>query len=741
MGYSLYFEIKTDDLEVEWYRYLVDAKGLDKDTHNGVQGFPVGKKDRLFRTILEEPKFNDIECASDFGKIIVTNKPLDLGPDGRWEKTIELRPGDQTSSQQVVDAPMPPHVQKAKDSNKVTFTLLQPDGAYHIFTTRQIVEYVNSKSGSALYEGSDAIIQLFNIIIAMGPQTATEVKRVGQGKYYIVQGDQTKSMDLSGGLRAVRGYFSSVRQTTGRLLLSLNVVSGVFYKTGPLRDSIDEFKTSQPTKAQTEASIRMLKVRIVWTKDGEKKSFMTKEKTIAGFAHPRNFGNARTVTFDYQSKPITVEKYFKEVHGITLRLPLLEVINVGTPANPQYMPQELLTVLPGQAYKKLLNPDQTTNMLAFAARVPNQNAMSIAGTPDNIGKDSGDEVRLFRLRAPGNADPQAHSVKPWDFEVGIEMITVPGRILNNPKVEYGRGKQEIPRNGSWNLTDVQFYRGGSYGRWRVVVINNGFPGDRGRTFQEVEDAMKRYGIQMGKRGSTKDLALENFTSFDTRAKNNAAIRMMFKDAVAEEVKLLLIILPHADNWLYARIKYWGDTKAGIHTINSVGSKLAKPKGQGRYIGNLALKFNIKGGGINHIVPGMLMKPLDSKTMLMGIDATHPLPGSSDSAPSIACVVTSVDEYLNQWPGSIRTQTGRQEMVTKLKDMVVERLQLWRNRNKGGLPNKIILYRDGVSEGQYDQVLNRELPGFYDAFTELYGEEKKWPKLAVIIVGKRHNTRS
>ncbi|KAK3642877.1 hypothetical protein LTR56_010474 [Elasticomyces elasticus] len=755
-----YFEISTnygkDDLEVKWYRYLVDAKGLDKDTQKGVQGFPVGKKDRLFRTILADPKFNDIECASDFAKIIVTNKPLDLGPEGRWEKSIELGTGDQGSSQQVAggsqaasDVPVPPHVQAAKDGNKVTFMLLQPDAAYHIFTTRQIVEYVNSKSGSALYEGSDAIIQLFNIIIAMGPQTTTE------GKYYIVQGDETKSKDLSGGLRAVRGYFSSVRQTTGRLLLNLNVVSGVFYKTGPLRAIIDEFKTSQPTMAQTEAFIRMLKVQIVWTKDGQKKPFMTKEKTIAGFAHPQHFGNAHNVTFDYQSKPITVLKYFKDVHGITLRLPDLPVVNVGTPNDPQYMPQELLTVLPGQAYKKLLSPIQTTNMLAFAARVPNQNAMSIAGSPENIGKDSGDGVRLFRLRANGNADPQAQSVKPWGFEVGIDMITVPGRILHNPRVEYAKGKREEPRNGSWNLKDVQFYRGGRYGKWQVVVINDGYPffadpedtkedahkkklAKRESTFSLVETSMKRYGIQMGERGPTQDLSLENFTNFNTRPKNDAAIKQMFVNASANKVTLLYIILPHSDQWLYARIKYWGDTKTGILTICSVGSKLANDNLQ--YIGNEALKYNIKGGGINHIVPGLLMKPLDSRTMLMGIDVTHPSPGSSDSAPSVACVVASVDEYINQWPGSIRTQTGGREMVVGLKEMVVERLKMWQKRNKNGLPNKIILYRDGVSEGQYDHVLNKELPGFYAAFEALYGQEKNWPKLAVIIVGKRHHTR-
>jgi len=104
------------------------------------------------------------------------------------------------------------------------------------------------------------------------------------------------------------------------------------------------------------------------------------------------------------------------------------------------------------------------------------------------------------------------------------------------------------------------------------------------------------------------------------------------------------------------------------------------------------------------------------------------------------LVAGIDECLTQWPGSIRTQTGRMEMVEELMDMVLERLSLWQRLHQNRLPSKIILYRDGVSEGQYDQVLNKELPGFNNAFEKKYGARDKWPKMAIIVVGKRHHTR-
>ena len=70
-------------------------------------------------------------------------------------------------------------------------------------------------------------------------------------------------------------------------------------------------------------------------------------------------------------------------------------------------------------------------------------------------------------------------------------------------------------------------------------------------------------------------------------------------------------------------------------------------------------------------------------------------------------------------------------------MIIERLRFWRGKH-GRFPTKIIVYRDGVSEGQYKLVLDNELPAFNAAFEELYG--KTPPKLAIIIVGKRHHTR-
>ena len=55
-----------------------------------------------------------------------------------------------------------------------------------------------------------------------------------------------------------------------------------------------------------------------------------------------------------------------------------------------------------------------------------------------------------------------------------------------------------------------------------------------------------------------------------------------------------------------------------------------------------------------------------------------------------------------------------------------------------LPERIIVYRDGVGDGQLHVVANYEVQQFSDCFA-LFGESYK-PKMAVIVVQKRINMR-
>ena len=214
---------------------------------------------------------------------------------------------------------------------------------------------------------------------------------------------------------------------------------------------------------------------------------------------------------------------------------------------------------------------------------------------------------------------------------------------------------------------------------------------------------------------------------------------------ARALDLLFIILPEANIPLYKRIKTLADKEYGIHTICAVGPKLAKDRGRDQYMANVALKFNLKLGGINQTVESKDLGIVDqNKTMVVGIDVTHPSPGSSSNAPSVSAMVASVDKFLGQWPATLRIQRARQECVNDLTEMLKSHLSLWKTKGKHTAPpENILIYRDGVSEGQYDMVLSQELPRLRRACEQVYATadiKNGLPRFTIIICGKRHKTR-
>ncbi|KAH9686803.1 protein argonaute 4B [Citrus sinensis] len=140
-------------------------------------------------------------------------------------------------------------------------------------------------------------------------------------------------------------------------------------------------------------------------------------------------------------------------------------------------------------------------------------------------------------------------------------------------------------------------------------------------------------------------------------------------------------------------------------------------------------FNNKLGGMNSLLTLEHSRsiPLVSKpvTMILGMDVSHGSPGRSD-LPSIAAVVSS-----RQWPSisryraSVRTQSPKVEMIANLF-------------KPGSETEDYGIISDGVSESQFNQVLNIELDQIIEASKFL---DEKWsPKFTVIVAQKNHHTK-
>lgn len=306
------------------------------------------------------------------------------------------------------------------------------------------------------------------------------------------------------------------------------------------------------------------------------------------------------------------------------------------------------------------------------------------------------------------------------------------------------------------MNNVQFSKGTTIKLWTFIIIAssnhnlNAFKSIEAAmpTVQKFYKFMKDSGVVIDhwiKSPAPPTVLLKEDTNKDPSERDLAEVGTMLTRMGKSTTKpeFVFIILPYNNAKLYGKIKTVADTQAGFHTVCAIGSKFAKEQRQEQYFANVALKFNLKAGGTNQIVDPLKLGLIsEGKTMVVGIDVTHPSPGSKSGAPSVAGIVASVDKELGQWPAALKIQEPRKEMVTHLYDMFISRLVVWQRRNKA-LPENILVYRDGVSEGQYQLVIDQEFPLLREACKASYPASdtaKGLPHFSIIIVGKRHHTR-
>lgn len=85
----------------------------------------------------------------------------------------------------------------------------------------------------------------------------------------------------------------------------------------------------------------------------------------------------------------------------------------------------------------------------------------------------------------------------------------------------------------------------------------------------------------------------------------------------------------------------------------------------------------------------------------------------------------------------RFQDPKMEVIEELEHIVHNQLLKYREKT-GVVPKKILYFRDGVSEGQFMQLLNIELVAIRRACLRLgIGYQ---PGITFIVVQKRHHTR-
>ena len=81
---------------------------------------------------------------------------------------------------------------------------------------------------------------------------------------------------------------------------------------------------------------------------------------------------------------------------------------------------------------------------------------------------------------------------------------------------------------------------------------------------------------------------------------------------------------------------------------------------------------------------------------------------------------------------MRVQQQRQDIIQDLSAMVREHLMMFYKSTGGYKPHRIIMYRDGVSEGQFTHVLQHELTALREACIKVRTDSNEFQDLLYLL---------
>lgn len=116
---------------------------------------------------------------------------------------------------------------------------------------------------------------------------------------------------------------------------------------------------------------------------------------------------------------------------------------------------------------------------------------------------------------------------------------------------------------------------------------------------------------------------------------------------------------------------------------------------------VAIQMNCKLGG----QPWTVEIPIKSTVMVVGFDVTH---DTKNKSKSYGAMVASLNSTFGRYYSHVHPHITGAELSDFLGTQIVQALAYYKSCNNGELPGKIIIYRDGVGDGQLPYVFHHEV---------------------------------
>nr|XP_009664946.1 PREDICTED: piwi-like protein 1 isoform X2 [Struthio camelus australis] len=316
-------------------------------------------------------------------------------------------------------------------------------------------------------------------------------------------------------------------------------------------------------------------------------------------------------------------------------------------------------------------------------------------------------------------DSVQRELRDWGLSFDSNLLSFTGRVVQAEKIhQAGRVFDYNPHFADWSkeTRGAPLINARPLDNWLLIYTRRNYD-VANALLQNLFKVTPSMGIKMNKA-----------IMIEVDDRTEAYLRVLQQN-VTSDTNIVVCLLSSSRKDKYDAIKKYLCTDCPIPSQCVIARTLSKPQSIMAIATKIALQMNCKMGGELWSIEIPL-----KQLMVVGIDCYH---DTVSGKRSIAGFVASLNQGMTRWFSRCVLQDRGQELVDGLKACLQTALRDWFKWNKY-LPSRVMVYRDGVGDGQLKTLVNYEVPQLLDCLKSV-GKDYN-PRLSVIVVKKRVNTR-
>lgn len=308
----------------------------------------------------------------------------------------------------------------------------------------------------------------------------------------------------------------------------------------------------------------------------------------------------------------------------------------------------------------------------------------------------------------------------WHLEFARNLLSTTARQVKAEAIkQHDCTLRYNPMTADWSreMKNRKFLAAENMCRWIVVVTEK----DR-RLAENLVDTLYNIFPQMGVEVSPCTPVVLNNDNTETYING-------LREYVRDDTQIVICILGTNRNDRYSAIKHFLCIEKPVPSQIVLARTLSKSNMLISVATKIAIQLSSKMGAEIWAVD-VPVKDL----MVIGIDCYH---DSSKKGQSVGAFVASFNKNLTRYYSRCVLQANQQELMHSLNCFLRDALKHYKRVN-GRLPATIVVYRDGVGDGQLETVHSFEVTQLRECIKSMEADYE--PGFTFIVVKKRINSR-